>query len=137
MKAYLIDPAHQTVTAVDFTGNLDSIYRLIDARPVTAIPLHKIDDEGEADCVYIDDEGLLRQFEGEDGTLHGHRDFFELANGHFIAGRGLVVGVDSEGEDIEPTSTLDEVRAIVRFHTGLADDDPRRPNPDFVFFPFN
>lgn len=135
MKAYLIDPARQTVTLAEYGGNLDNIYQLVAARPVTAIPLHAIGDSSEADCVYIDDEGLLRQFVGEDGTSHGHRDFFELPNGHFIAGRGLVVGVDGEGDDREPTSTLDEVRAIVRFHVGLTDGDPRRPHPDWVFSP--
>ena len=101
MKAYLIDPVAETVTEVDHNGDYRQIYELIQAQPFTCVGLW---DEGDA--VYIDDEGLLN-----------NPRYFFLLDGYPqpLAGRGLVLGADEEGESRSPKITLESLRKRVSF----------------------
>ena len=53
MRAILIDPAKQTITEVDYDGDYQSIYKLIDCQTF-AVPF-VLENE---DALYADDEGL-------------------------------------------------------------------------------
>jgi hypothetical protein len=101
MKAYLIDPQAKTVTEVHYNGDFHQIYELIEVELFTVVT---IDDIGNA--VFIDDEGLL----------NNPRYFFKLA-GYLqpLAGKGLVLGTDDDGESVEPTISLEDVRGMVSF----------------------
>lgn len=90
MRAYLIDPEARTLSVVDYTNN---ICELIGAERFDAA---RFSDQG--DVVYVDDEGLF----GSPTTL-----FLIEGYPQPLAGKGLVVGTDAEGNDIEPTTTLD------------------------------
>jgi hypothetical protein len=62
----------------------------------------------EVDSIYIDDEGLF-----VDDQL-----FFEYggdAQSVRLAGNGLILGVDDEGNSISPTTTIEEVKGRVGF----------------------
>lgn len=101
MKAYLIDPQAKTVTEVYYNGNYQHIYQLIEVELFTVV---NIDDNGNT--VFIDDEGLL----------NSPRYFFKLAGyPQPLAGKGLVLGTDDDGESVEPTITLEDVRGMVSF----------------------
>jgi hypothetical protein len=103
MRAYLIDPKTETVEQVDYDGNYRSIYKLlgIGNNPFTVVRLGP-----DRDVVFVDDEGLLND----------PRYFFFVSGYHHpLAGRGLVLGTDADGDSISPAMTLDELRARVTF----------------------
>ena len=88
-KGYLVDPTERTITQVDVVRPAD----LIGCSTITASAFN---DAG--DVVYVDDEGLLK----------GPTDFF-LIEGYPqpLAGKGVVVGTDDEGDDVEPSVSLE------------------------------
>jgi hypothetical protein len=100
-RAVLIDPVACTVSEVQYTGLYTNIYEHIEA---DCFDVARINAKG--DGVFIDDEGLLK--EGQS---------FFLIEGYPtpLAGKGLVLGTDKHGESVEPTLTLEEVRARVMF----------------------
>lgn len=101
MRAILIDPFSKTVTQVECAPGIEAIYALIDADCFCTVNL---DDAGNA--VYLDDEGLFR--EGQ--------EFFALGNyPQPLAGRGLILGCNEEGESVATTITVEQVRAAVRW----------------------
>lgn len=93
MNAYLIDPFTQTITQVEHSGNYRQIYDLIDAE---GFDLARINEHGDA--IYVDDEGLLH--EKAQAFFH-HKNYPQP-----LAGKGLVLGCDDEGESVAPTVTL-------------------------------
>lgn len=99
MKAYLIDPQEREIRQVDYDGDYKSIYRLLDIDTFTAVELND-----KRDVVYVDDEGLLKDpvyfF-----TVEGY--------GQPLAGKGLVLGTDGEGETVEPTLSLETLTQMV------------------------
>jgi hypothetical protein len=102
MKAILIDVHTQSVTEVEHDNTLDNIYELLNCRTFDVV---RID---EVDSIYIDDEGLF-----VDDQL-----FFEYggdAQSVRLAGNGLILGVDDEGNSISPTTTIEEVKGRVGF----------------------
>lgn len=103
MQAYLIDPIAKTITVVEHAGGLESIYAHLQCGMVDAIRLPT------GDAIYIDDEGLL----AADPEAAG----FFAVNGHPhpVAGRGLVVGTTSEGDDADPAASLVEITNNIRF----------------------
>jgi|TARA_R100001163_G_C5039498_1_gene177951 hypothetical protein len=102
MKAILIDVHTQSVTEVEHDNTLDNIYDLLNCRTFDVV---RID---EVDSIYIDDEGLF-----VDDQL-----FFEYggdAQSVRLAGNGLILGVDDEGNSISPQTTVEEVEGRVGF----------------------
>lgn len=102
MKAYLIDPFERTVTEVQYNGEYRHIYELIKADTYTAVQITP-----QQDVIFLDDEGL---YAGEHQRFFLYSDYPQP-----LAGRGLVLGTDREGESVEPKITLDEVEALVRW----------------------
>lgn len=98
--AYLIDPEAKTVTEVTYDGDFRSIYRLIGAEAFDAA---RFDEEG--DTVFVDDEGLFKPYE------------YFMIQGYSqpLAGKGLVLGSDEEGDSVKPRLTLEVVKAKVEF----------------------
>ena len=101
IKAILIDPFEMTVSEVDYGGELADIYRLIDADLFTVAGFGE-----DGDGVYVDDEGLSK----------ATQRFFKL-DGYPqpLAGKGLVLGSNDGGESVAPVTTLEAVRAAVRW----------------------
>ena len=102
MKAILIDVYNKEIREVDYDGTLDFIYFNLACRTFDVV---RIDD---VNSIFVDDEGLLRQ----------NQLYFEYSgsNGSFqLAGNGLVLGVDDEGNSISPTLNVEDVKGKVRF----------------------
>ena len=102
MKAILIDVYEKEIREVDYDGTLDFIYFNLACR---AFDVVRIDD---VNSIFVDDEGLLRQ----------NQLYFEYSgsNGIFqLAGSGLILGVDDEGNSIPPTLTVEDVKGKVSF----------------------
>ncbi len=100
MKAYLIDPFTQSITEVEYSGDYNQIYSFIDADLFTCADINEF-----GDTVFVDDEGLIN---GKP------QEFFLVADYPTpLAGKGLVLGTNQEGESVEPSITLDQLRASV------------------------
>jgi hypothetical protein len=101
IKAILIDPFEMTVSEVGYGGEMVDIYRLIDADLFTVAGFGE-----DGDGVYVDDEGLFK----------ATQRFFKL-DGYPqpLAGKGLVLGSNDGGESVAPVTTLEAVRASIRW----------------------
>ncbi len=109
LRALLIDPDAKTVTRVEYDGNYRSISRLIEngSRPFDALDL------GEGESIFFDDEFLLN----DDGEP---RAYFTLVGPVFtfatpIGGKGLVLGVNGEGESVGTLIDIKRLEANLRF----------------------
>ena len=109
VRAILIDAFKQEVRDVQHNAS-DSrdIYRLLshDTMPVECVACvdHKALQKRES--IFVDDEGLLKPCKA----------FFRLPGfDQFIAGNGLILGMDSEGDTMAATSHLETIRALVSF----------------------
>lgn len=103
MKAILIDVVAQIVREVELdpADMLGSIYGALNCQMFTqATRLNG------RDIVWVDDEGLLHS-----KVQH----FFDIGAHMPLAGNGLVVGINSIGDTVDCKSTVDEIRARVRF----------------------
>jgi hypothetical protein len=103
MRAFLIDTDLRHVGEVEYDGDYNSIYRLIDADLFEAVRF----DPDSYDVVYVDEEGLLG------GNDHGW--FMIDGTAQPLKGFGLVLGGNDDGESVEPKISLEELRAKVRF----------------------
>lgn len=101
MKAYLVDPLERQVSQIEFEGDWRTINELIGSDTFDIMPMEN------GDCVFVDDEGLLKPF-----SLF---DLFLIEGYYPLVGKGLVLGSDAEGESVSPHITFDEFRAKVRF----------------------
>lgn len=106
VRAILIDPFEKTVTEVQHDADdYRGIYKLIshETMPVDCFTVVRLDD---VDSVFIDDEGLLKD------PTH-----FFLWRGYPqpLAGKGLILGCDEEGETIACAMTLEQAKANIGF----------------------
>lgn len=93
MKAWLINPAEiwkggSPFEEIEFHGNYKQIQQVIGCRVFDVVRL----DNG--DGIYVDDEGLYSGAADRDGWM--------VINGHLLAGRGVVLGSDEEGNSMSP-----------------------------------
>lgn len=104
MKAYLIDPTTNTTSEVDYNGDYKQIYTLIGpgVHTFTTVMINE-----QQDTIFVDDEGFL---------YPKSLGWFRVASYHqLLAGKGLVLGTDEEGDSIEPTITLEELKEQISF----------------------
>ena len=119
MRAILIDPFTQTIEEVDYSGDYKDIYGLIECDLFTTVYLPNTSD----DTLFVDDEGLYVE----------NQRFFKIEGYEQpLAGRGLLLGTDEEGESIDCMSTVEEVKAIVSW-----EKDGTQVEASFVVMAFN
>lgn len=100
MQVIKIDPYNKEVYSIesDMT-KLDNIYEELNCGTFTIVRLDEQND------LLLDDEGLLKP-----------NSFFSVPNYHQpLAGYGLVVSHDEEGETIESSLSPQQVQEMVRF----------------------
>ena len=101
VKAILIDVKNQEVKEVEHDNTLQNIYDLIDCRVFDNVRIDNVN------SIFVDDEGILKdnlyfQYSGSNGIFQ-------------LAGNGLLLGIDDEGNSISPTLTVEDVKDKVRF----------------------
>jgi len=103
-NAVLIDPYANTVKNVTYNGDFRHIYELCQIRTFDFVPLQNTDD------LFVDDEGLL--------NLTPETRFFAI-DGETgpIAGRGLVLNHDSQGESISAKFDATHYSFKVKFYS--------------------
>ena len=103
MRAIKIDSVEHTVEVIDFEGDFQAIQKEIDVDILTAVYL-----EGE-NTLFVDDEGLYKD-----------TDFFMVeGNLQPLAGNGLILSADEEGETIGTDMEVPEVRFMTRMEVAL------------------
>tara|TARA_R100001460_G_scaffold98841_1_gene141815 strand:+ start:472 stop:912 length:441 start_codon:yes stop_codon:yes gene_type:complete len=110
VKAILINPVKEIIHHVDYDGDYQSIYKLIDCRVFEAV--YPFDN---GDTLWIDEEGLLKD--------SNYAFNFKADNPQFnqtIMGSALILGTDKKGESIECKTSLDKVKKIVNFQGKVA-----------------
>ena len=103
MRAILINTQTRTVKEVEYNGELEQAYSLLNCRMVEPVYIEK------EDCIYVDEEGL---YSVDDNSV-----FFTYKGAHQpFCGNGLVVGSDLEtGATVGSKNTVEEIRARVDF----------------------
>ena len=102
MKAILIDVKNKEVKEVEHDNTLKQIYNFVDCATFDVLRLDGVNG------IYVDDEGL---FVEDQLFFTYHGDNYSQT----LAGNGLILGVDSEGNSISPTLTVEEVQEAVDF----------------------
>ena len=97
MKGILINPFDETVKEVSILGNIEDIYLLTECSTFDVVALSEKDD------LYVDDEGLLK--DNRYFTIYGKP----------IAGRGLIMSHDVEGNSVSTTLSLQEIKDVVEW----------------------
>lgn len=98
MRGILINPFDEIIKVVVLTGNYKEIYALIECRTFDCV------DIDEYNTMYIDDEGLLKE----------PNRYFSI-QGRNYAGSGLIIGNNDEGESIDSTLTVEQIKDMISF----------------------
>lgn len=100
MKAIHINPKTQTIREIEIPNNGDelnpAIYAILECQLFDVVRLE------DGDGIFVDDEGLLKDEPGPFFTLWGYPNP--------IAGHGLVLGCDQDGNSCAPVVTAQELR---------------------------
>ena len=108
MKAYIVDPFTQLVTATEYNGNFETISKHIggSCRMFAAVRLYHTDDYDYVDDhVYIDDEGLYV----DDQYFWMHANYPMP-----LAGRGLILGGTPDGDSTDVSTKMATVMEDIR-----------------------
>jgi hypothetical protein len=104
MKAILIDSVNKTVTELNLDPQKNMLTQWYKALDVNMVEVaHYITDH---DSILVDEEGLFKPCD--------HFFVYEGAHQPF-AGKGLVVGVNEDGETVACDITVKEVESKVKF----------------------
>lgn len=101
MKAILVDPFARTITEVEYTGDYTNIYEHIQAQAFDVVRINR-----KGDAIFVDDEGLINGNENQ-------QFFGWIGYVNPIAGRGLILGTDDEGESISPSIDIETAKQHV------------------------
>ena len=121
LKGLLIDPETESIAEVEIRKGskcLDDLYKAIGCDTVDCIRAGVVLSGGKRkeDDIWVDDEALL-----------GEPKHFWILPGyaHPIAGRGVILSADDEGDCVSHTLTpleVEELKRVIQFYH-LADED--------------
>lgn len=106
MKAFLIDPEKKKVSIVDidfFVHDYRKISKMIEAKYFTTVRINS-----DHDTVYVDDEGLYTD----------KASFMLKSYPTPLKGKGLVLGVNDEGDSIEPVLSYETLKSMIFWEMG-------------------
>jgi len=99
MRAILIDPFTQTIEEVDYSGDYKDIYTLIECDLFTTVYCLE-------DTLFVDDEGLY---------VKDQRYFKVAGYAQPLAGRGLLIGTDADGENTDAKTRLNILEKVIQW----------------------
>ena len=118
LRAILIDPFLRVISEVNVDNDLQSFYDILNIRTLAMVNIDN------TNSLYIDDNGLLNN----DNSL------FEIASyAQPLAGRALVVAHNEEGETIETTLNIDQIRAMVGWVDDQTPEEVLEANPPKIY----
>jgi len=101
MEAYFIDAANKSVTLIDYDGDWRSINKIVGCETFTVVNANEY-----GDSIFLDDEGHF---------VPDQNYFWFDGYPSMLAGNGLVLGCNSEGESIEPCQSIEWFKERIRF----------------------
>lgn len=105
MRAILINPFEREITTVIRSEDYKDIYTYL-SRPDFSVNTFAVVHWDDYNDIFIDDEGLYVE----------NQAFFSIAGTHselVLAGMGLILGHDGEGETIDTYLSIDAIRSAV------------------------
>jgi len=99
MRAILIDPFTQTIEEVDYSGDYKDIYGLIQCELFSTVYCLE-------DTLFVDDEGLY---------VKDQRYFKVAGYPQPLAGRGLLLGTNEEGDSVDATAKLSVLEKVIEW----------------------
>ena len=118
LRAILIDPFLRVISEVNVNNDLQSFYDILDIKTLAIVNIDN------TNSLYIDDEGLLKD----------HNSLFEIASYAVpLAGRALVVAHNEEGETIETTLDIDQIRSMVGWVDDQTPEEVLKANPPKIY----
>ena len=105
MRAILINPFEREITTVIRSDNYKDIYNYLSTDDFSVNNFAVVHWD-EFNDIFIDDEGLYVDDQA----------FFSIAGTHselVLAGKGLILGHDGEGDTTDTDLTLEEIRSAV------------------------
>lgn len=109
MKAFLIDPEKKIVSIVDYDGDYTNIQKMIEAKYFTTVRINS-----DHDTVFVDDEGL---YTDKASFMLRLKSYPSLSTP--LKGKGLVLGVNDEGDSIEPIMSYEKLKSMIIWEIGL------------------
>lgn len=109
MRSIIIDAAARTVIEKETDGDLKFLQQHVGGSQTITVGGVRAEESDVGDTLFVDDEGLL----------HGEQSFFllPLFSTQPLAGNGVIVGSDEDGETVGCLSTLAEIQANIRWLT--------------------
>ena len=111
MKAILINPKLQTINEINYSGDFKDIYKLTECSTLTCVYPFNLN----ADTIYLDDEGLLKQ--------SNYCFTFRCDNGYNppLMGNALILGTDEEDkiQDVESSIEMIQDRVVFVGHQAI------------------
>lgn len=103
MQAILIDPRDKTIAMTEYDAKPGEIVEVLgdSVRYFDVVNLYK-----NRDAAFVDDEGLY----ADDQFFWMHRNYPVP-----LAGRGILLGCDEEGETVEVKTAIEQVQHDVKF----------------------
>jgi len=101
MRGILIDPFAQEIVEVDYSGDWRDIKKFLQCDLFTTVYM-----PDTTDSIFVDDEGLY---------VENQRYFKFASYPQPLAGMGLVLGCNDEGDSVSCESTLEQVKAMVEW----------------------
>lgn len=109
MRGYLVDPFTKTVTEVETTG-YPHFKELIEVGLIAAVTVAVYEDNKSMipprDTVWVDDEGLY---------VKDQAYFHVIGYNQPLAGKGILLGTDAEGETVGAYMEFEPFKALVSF----------------------
>ena len=115
MKAILIDPKHERVMQIDYSGDYRHIYEHLsfqNAEGMTHKPraFDVVRTPIGGDGIYVDDEGLYAPAEDKHWFSITYKEQDML-----LVNRSLVIGCDDEGNSTDCASTVEDIRQRIKW----------------------
>lgn len=109
MKTIVINPKDRTITEAEYNGDFKEIYTLLSFEDfeVDTFTAVRID---ESETIFVDDNGLINHNGNYNGFFYVKGDYPVM-----LAGKGIILATDAEGESIGTKLTLDQVKDMILF----------------------
>jgi hypothetical protein len=111
MKAILIDPYFELIEEMEYSGDWRDINKLLQCDIFTVVYM-----PDTIDSLFVDDEGLYVE----------NQKYWKFAGyPQPLAGMGLVLGCNDEGDSVSCVSTLEQVKAMVEWCPDGTEVEPK------------
>ena len=118
LRAILIDPFLRVISEVNVDNDLQSFYDILNIRSLAMVNIDN------TNSLYIDDEGLL----------NNSNSLFKIASyAQPLAGSALVVAHNEEGETVETTLSIDQIRSMVEWVDYVTPEEVLEANPPKIY----